>query len=231
MLNGFVITKKDDPISESMAEECISSAHTNGLYVEKFYGIYPDSIDKEMESEKLKLNEAALKKIRPGVIGCFLSHYKLWNKCYESNSPIVIFEYDALVINKISYNLLEKFEDYLNLDFTRHLYLNQSIDTYLKNLQQSDSIEVNTFEPELPRQVKSFGYKFMNRAHIKGAYGYILKPSGAKKLIECTKEDGIVPADVAINLKYLNMSYTTPSIVQLNPRMLSNLSGLSHTKE
>lgn len=31
---------------------------------------------------------------RPGVRGCFLSHYALWNRCLELDAPIGIFEHD-----------------------------------------------------------------------------------------------------------------------------------------
>jgi GR25 family glycosyltransferase involved in LPS biosynthesis len=32
---------------------------------------------------------------RPGVIGCFLSHYQLWQRCLEINEPLMIFEDDV----------------------------------------------------------------------------------------------------------------------------------------
>ena len=32
---------------------------------------------------------------RPGVIGCFYSHYALWQKCIDLNEPIMIFEDDV----------------------------------------------------------------------------------------------------------------------------------------
>jgi len=31
------------------------------------------------------------------VLGCFLSHYKLWNKCIELDEPIVILEHDVVI--------------------------------------------------------------------------------------------------------------------------------------
>ena len=72
-------------------------------------------------------------------------------------------------------------------------------------------------------------FKYINNNHIKGAFGYIIKPSGAKKLIEATKKYGILPADVQPNLLYCNMHYANPSIVMLNPKGISNRFGGSHT--
>lgn len=223
-MKGFVITKENDPVAEQLANDCILSGQENGILIEKFFGHYNDLTD-IMNKEKLFLNPQALKKIRPGVIGCFLSHFSLWKKCVELNEPILICEYDAVIINSIDDVLLNNFTDYLNLDYARHLYL-KDIDVY----------ESNLFPNHSPVTVKSLelndsgtGYKFMNRNHIKGAFGYVITPSGARKVISSTLKDGIVPADVALNLLYLNVSYTEPSLVRLNPIMLQNRLKLSHT--
>ena len=37
---------------------------------------------------------------KPGVYGCFLSHWILWNKCIELNKPIIILEHDAKVYSE-----------------------------------------------------------------------------------------------------------------------------------
>jgi GR25 family glycosyltransferase involved in LPS biosynthesis len=224
-MKGFVIVKKNDVLSNKMADECILSGKDNGIIIQKFYGIYDDIFD-QLTAEKLFVNPEALKKVTtPGVIGCFLSHYFLWKKCIEINEPIAIFEYDALVINRIDESLLTKFDDYLNLDYARHLYL-KNIEVYESHLKTNvDNIFIKVLEPD----VRGIGYKFMNRNHIKGAFGYIIKPSGAEKIIFSVKRDGIVPADVALNLSYTNVSYTEPSVVRLHPDMLRNKAKLSHT--
>ena len=37
---------------------------------------------------------------RPGVIGCFYSHYALWRKCIDLGEPIMIFEDDVKFYRK-----------------------------------------------------------------------------------------------------------------------------------
>jgi len=37
---------------------------------------------------------------KPGVYGCFLSHWILWNKCAEINQPIIILEHDATILHE-----------------------------------------------------------------------------------------------------------------------------------
>ena len=36
-------------------------------------------------------------KRRPGAQGCWLSHFALWQRCVDTNEPIVILEHDAVV--------------------------------------------------------------------------------------------------------------------------------------
>jgi glycosyl transferase family 25 len=51
---------------------------------------------------------------RSGVVGCFLSHYKLWQKCIELNEPIGIFEHDIIFQKYHPTNI--NFEEILRLD-------------------------------------------------------------------------------------------------------------------
>jgi hypothetical protein len=39
----------------------------------------------------------------PGAQGCFLSHYKLWNKCIDINEPIVVLEDDAIATSPLNH--------------------------------------------------------------------------------------------------------------------------------
>ena len=34
---------------------------------------------------------------RPGAQGCWMSHWQLWNRCVNTNQPLVILEHDAVV--------------------------------------------------------------------------------------------------------------------------------------
>jgi GR25 family glycosyltransferase involved in LPS biosynthesis len=228
MIKGFVITKIGDSISEEMADNCISSGVTKGFNIEKFAGIYKN-IEELLQKENLFPNPQAHKKLKnKGIFGCFLSHYTLWNRCVELDHPIAIFEYDAEIINTLSENILDLFDDYLNLDYSRHLYLKDK-EIYVSSLIQSDNIKISKLNRD-NKTADSNSFKFMNRNHIKGAFGYILKPAGAKKLINGIKQDGVIPADIALNLHYLNVNYTEPSVARLNSTMLNDLTGLSHTK-
>jgi GR25 family glycosyltransferase involved in LPS biosynthesis len=224
-MKSFVIYKEGDIFSTELADECVESAKQFNINVEKFSGIYANT-EQIIQAESLFLNPEALDRVtKKGVQGCFLSHYFLWKKCIKDNVPLLIFEYDALMINPLPENILNLFEDYLNLDFTRHTSLKKGM--YESSLIRTNEIKILPFI-ETPGNEDNF--KYLNRNHIKGAFSYIIKPYGAKKLVENILKEGILPADIALNLKYLKLNYTSPSVARLNPKMLKNLAGLSHTK-
>jgi GR25 family glycosyltransferase involved in LPS biosynthesis len=159
-----------------------------------------------------------------------LSHYFLWKKCIETNTPIGVLEYDAVFIKPLPLNILDSFNDYLNLDYIRHTHLKSSNDDYLQQieLEKNNTVRFESLRENLKAKNKNT-IKYINRNHIKGAFGYIIKPNGALKLINATKKYGILPADIQPNLAYCEISYTTPSIVMLNPKGLNNRSSQSHT--
>ena len=234
MIDFYCIYKKNDIQAELAQNEAQKSAQKYKINLISYPGIYQD-IDKHIETEKLFIHASGSHKITrrgKGVLGCFLSHYFLWKKCLETDSPLGVLEYDAVFINNIPENIEDQFEDYLNLDFTRHIFLktNSKYKLYLKEVSQqknNKNLEIKSLEERQKKNNQTF--KYINNNHIKGAFGYIIKPSGAKKLIDATKKYGILPADVQPNLRYINVQYTCPSLVMLNPNGLESRYGGSHT--
>jgi GR25 family glycosyltransferase involved in LPS biosynthesis len=235
MIDFYCIHKENDPDTTEFLYDCIDSGKQFDINVIAFPGIY-SKIHEIKDSYNLHVNPIGLTKIpreNNGVLGCFLSHFLLWKKCVELDNPIGILEYDAIFIKPIPSNILDCFDDYLNLDYTRHLYLNLNNqgDEYLKyiDIEKSNNLLIKTLE-ETNKNLNKNSLKYINNNHIKGAFGYILKPSGAKKLIDSTMKYGILPADIQINLFYCDIKYTSPSIVMLNPKSLIDRVKRSHTK-
>lgn len=114
---------------------------------------------------------------RPGVVGCFYSHYALWEKCVELNEPIMIFEDDVKFYrgwNPIS------FDGVLILSLGKSSFLSDPYKTYLEN------------PTGIPQATlwKNFS--------MPGASGYALTPDAALGLIKFYKPYWY-PADNAIN--------------------------------
>jgi len=127
--------------------------------------------------ERMPIGDDADKMSRPGVIGCFYSHYSLWERCVDLNKPIMIFEDDVLFYR--NYQPVE-FEGVLILSLGKTSFLKEPWKTYL---------EEPTGTP--------YAAKWTNFS-MPGASGYAIKPDAARGLIKFYKPYWY-PADNAIN--------------------------------
>lgn len=113
----------------------------------------------------------------PGVIGCFYSHYKLWEKCIELNEPIMIFEDDVKFYR--GWEPID-WDDILVLSLGKSSFEGEPWKTYLENPSGNPQ----------PVTWRNFS--------MPGASGYAIKPPAAKGLVKFYKHY-YYPADNAIN--------------------------------
>lgn len=114
---------------------------------------------------------------RPGVVGCFYSHYALWEKCVQLNEPIMIFEDDV-----------KFYRGYEPVDFKGVLILSLGKSSFMRN-PQKDYLESPSGIP------KAMPWKNFS---MPGASGYAITPDSALGLIKFYKPYWY-PADNAIN--------------------------------
>jgi len=193
-MKSFVIILKDNPKSEKYGKEAVSSGNQYHWNITKFNGV--DGRLTSLAEYKLITNKSHKKCInlfsKPGVVGCFLSHFTLWQKCLELNEPIAIFEDDVLFLNSPPTEL--NFIDVVKLD----------------KLKQ--------------------GKEYIGGQWWEGAHAYILKPTGAKKLINWCKLNGVLPADWMLGTNILNVDFDTDKRVILNPDSQIDLANNSLTR-
>lgn len=208
-MKAFVIRKPGDEMSEKFADECIESAKKFEITVEKFDGVYSNH-DDYINSRKLRFFEKMKehRKTNPGIKGCFLSHYLLWEKCIELNEPVMIFEHDALMIRSLPDNILDLFSHHCILDYAVH-YPN-----YEEIISNNCDLTVKTFNKIKTAQ---FGFKQVNSTHVKGSHAHIVKPLGAETLIKSIKQHGILPADMVVNQYYTSYITIDPLIARCHP--------------
>lgn len=105
--------------------------------------------------------------LNPSELGCFASHYLLWEKCVNLNQPILILEDDIKINGNFieALTFAEKYIDQLGV-----LKICRTLDTNFINLVK--------FSPSLTL-VK------YNKP-TSGAMGYIISPEAAKKLMDKT---------------------------------------------
>lgn len=117
-----------------------------------------------------------------GELGCFASHYLLWEKCIALNTPIIIIEDDAVIFD----NFMAFYKDIKNFS-KNSLYLRLFVNDNNKPYKVID---------------RKSGYDIVR--YLKGpraTRGYLIKPSAAKAFIMHAQE-WVWPVD-----DYMDMSW------------------------
>jgi glycosyl transferase family 25 len=118
--------------------------------------------------------------LRNTEVACYFSHRSAWQKIIDNNMPALILEDDALLSQCVP-ELLKSFAIKKNVDF-----INLEVRSRKKFISKTgEDIACNS---------KLFRL-YQDRT---GAAGYILWPSGAKKLLQFERKNGIALADAQI---------------------------------
>jgi len=113
-------------------------------------------------------------------VACYFSHRNAWDKVIESNQPTLILEDDALLSNCVP-ELLRALSNKKDVDFIT--LENRTRKKFVAKIHEDiicDSRLLRLYQDRT------------------GAAGYILWPSGAKKLIQSEQKKGIALADAHI---------------------------------
>jgi glycosyl transferase family 25 len=175
MIKTFVINLKD---SNTRRDSLTQRLEQLGINFELFEAI-DGRRDKHPFFEKYDDNKRIKyrrKKLSGGELGCFASHYLLWQKCIELNHPIIVMEDDIIVENLFieAVKITEKYIDKLSCLRLSAVSLHRR--PYLK--------------------VKAIG-SFNLADHIRGPAGtqcYALSPLAAKAFIDAA-ETWFLPVD------------------------------------
>ena len=138
-------------------------------------------------------------------IGCFLSHYKLWEKCIKINKPILILEDDSIV------------------DFK--LYEEKVI---LKDLEKCDILFLGFRDLGIENNLENKSSDYNNNLlklgkHCVNAHAYCVKPESAKKLIQFAKQNYIIPVDNFIHrTETLRLGYKAQIINQIPRKIMKS---------
>jgi len=111
-MKSYIIRLKEYQDSVEWALNTYDSATKFNWIVEYFEGVDGNkhTLEEYNITPNLKFKKGSKYLKKPGVIGCFLSHYNLWQKCIELNNSICILEHDAIIINNFP---KVKFDDVL----------------------------------------------------------------------------------------------------------------------
>ena len=193
-MKNFIISLSKVDTSINTAINLKNQLESYGLQAELFEGTYGHDAVQMMKSEGRTLHPWGIKgpasridpndeKLgRPGVKGCFYSHYRLWQKCVELDEPIVIWE-DDIVLSR----------GYQPVEFDEILIV--ALGHQTKSAGYWHLLENPEGEPAALK---------WPRSSMPGCCGYAIKPQAAKKLLE-VYEKTYLPADNAISLYHVQI--------------------------
>lgn len=202
----FIIHNPNDELSLRLMNESINSCKEFGLSPVPFSGTFKDSVLEKIKKYKLV---PSIYKSSPslGEQGCFISHYELWAECVKDNVPYLILEHDITMKSALPTNILETFDEVLNLDVCGSL--RKDMEPYLKCMAKTGIGKVKKLFTDI--KLPAIEWKTLKTYHVVGAHAYIVKPIAAKKLIDKAHEVGLLPVDVHINSYYTNISIIEPA--------------------
>jgi hypothetical protein len=115
--SAYIIRLSNNPISVKLSDRCMESCikiNQPAKFWEGFDGtqkslVVPDHLKDKDYYNWIKVHD---NKITLSQLGCVLSHFSLWCHCLTIDKPIIIFEHDAIMLQK-----LETFEFYNMVQF------------------------------------------------------------------------------------------------------------------
>jgi GR25 family glycosyltransferase involved in LPS biosynthesis len=197
-MKSYIICLSKIPESLATATNLKNKLEEFDMPVELFEGTYGNDAVNIMAAEERTIHpfgikgppedgngystKEAGKMSAPGVRGCFLSHYRLWQKCVKLDEPIIIWE-DDIVLSR-PYRPVN-WQDVLVVALG-HPKKSERYLEYLTN-------------PHGDPQAMPY-----RNSSMPGCCGYALKPHAAQKLVN-TYANTYLPADNAINQHHVTI--------------------------
>lgn len=203
-MKAFVIYQNTVPMSVNFAKEAEAAGKKHGFDVRGWIGT--NGLTETYKFSEYGLTTFLADSITklPGLQGCFLSHYELWQKSVAMNETVLILEHDGIFIRDLPKNFEDQFTEILNLD-----PYDQFTDGYHEKVESSLSTPVKIENLHSSKRDKAGPY-------IPGAYGYFVKPAGAQKLIDFAKNKGMLPTDKHIGTDIVDIKITNVPVVKLH---------------
>ncbi|MCH4614497.1 glycosyltransferase family 25 protein [Helicobacter pylori] len=117
-----------------------------------------------------------------GELGCYASHYSLWQKCIELNEAICILEDDIIIKERFKESLEFCYQHINELGYIRLMHL-----------------EENVAKQKTP--VKGVS-QILNFKDGIGTQGYVLAPKAAQKLLKYSAKEWVMPIDCVMDRHY-----------------------------
>lgn len=218
MYKTFIIHLSKIPSSLESATKLQKDLLDIDIQAKLFEGTYGSDAEKIFEKEKRQVHPISFKGVgideryenktrRPGVMGCFYSHYRLWKRALKLNEPICIFEDDVTIHRKL---VPVEFEDILIVSL---------------GAKKSDRYKHFLNNPTGEPRAEDY-----QNASMPGTTGYIITPAGAKKLLNAYRKT-FLASDNAINKMIVDIKIHSHLVGEANLEKKSLTRAISFWKE
>jgi len=143
-------------------------------------------------------------------IACACSHYCLWHESATTNTALLILEHDAYFVNKIDFDPADVKADIIGI--------NNPLGATRKSQLFYDKVLQSTINYPLTPMIDNI---YIPQG-LAGNSAYIIKPAGAKQMLELVKQYGLWPND-AIMCRQL-----VPKL-SVSRKFYTNVQGLKST--
>ena len=220
-MKSFIITMLGHEMSEQLSAECREQAAKFGINVEIFEAIWGRDYEQHLKKLNIKLGRQKLSKMTLGHYGNFLSHFYLWMACVKNNEPYLVLEHDGWLMRDIPENILDQFDDICKLDcFSPYMKTDGGYNVIVdRDLTSPVGVHTILNIPVLTGYGDPLRFKKQAGCYSSGVYAYIIKPQGAKKLIDWIYENGFLATDNQVNTNVMDVKVCVPSVARLHPVM------------
>ena len=198
----FIIRIKENSVSEKGASTCISSSKKvrNDFDIDTFDAVTPNMANRVMIGNGLKwkypwqgqetdlksglVKSADQTENKNARIACAMSHWLLWHRCATKNEALLILEHDAIFTEKIDYESILK----SNYDI---IGINSPASATRRAHIFHDKIQERPGWVQPVPDVDEFNIP----QGLAGNSAYIIKPDGAKNLLDAVRQHGLWPND------------------------------------
>ena len=171
----------------------------NKFEIKHFDAVIPDQVDTLLRSFQIEWNypwQGIVNDFATGLvksayvtrnpkarIACALSHYMLWQDCVYNDEPFLILEHDAYFQRPLNFDINDTGFDIIGIN--NPLGCTRKAREYYQTIIDSNKQYLPS--PWIDKRTVPQG--------LAGNSAYIIKPSGAKQLLDLVKEFGLWPND------------------------------------
>jgi len=222
-IKSFIITMLGHELSEQLSAQCREQAAKFGVKVEIFEAIWGKDYQHHLAHLNIHLGRQKLSKMTLGHYGNFLSHFYLWMACIKNQQPYLVLEHDGWLMREIPHNILDQFDDVCKLDcLSPYMKTDGGYDALIEqNINDAVTVVPLQSIAELTKYPDALRFKKRAGCYSSGVYAYIIKPQGARKLINHVKEHGFLATDNQVNTNVMDVRVCIPSVARLHPVMKS----------